>query len=100
MKRIFFRYKPDWERTPWWMGYAWRRWDCYDTAVALIPFNILLRLVRSVWIWVARRYAWDDVTDKAYKRGKEDGIKIGRTQGVLDEQSRMFDEFQKIKEDL
>lgn len=61
------------EYVPWYYGFAWRKYSEDATVVIPIPLNILARLLRSFWLFLARDpNPWYPDPRDAYEQGRRD----------------------------
>ena len=71
---------------------------CFDdycrnqVAMAIIPFNWIVRYIRIFWLFICAGPKKEDLIDRAFERGKEAGIKIGKTQSMLEYEEKRFNE--------
>lgn len=73
------------EIIPWWMGIAYRRWECLQTVCYVVPLNWVVYLLREVW-WRLKRPGGEHLQDlAAYKAGYEKGFQTGLRRQVIEE---------------
>lgn len=62
-------------------GVAWRCYDRYASVCYPVPFNLVARWLRDLYVWarcIARPSYSDRVLWRAFNRGRDIGIELGR----------------------
>lgn len=58
---------------PYTHGIAYWKYETAEAVCYPIPFNLIIGWSRTTWIWMRQKH-WMDEMEKAYLKGREDGI--------------------------
>jgi hypothetical protein len=73
MKHLFSKEFEPGEVVPWWYGCSWYNYDRRTFTTHPVPFNLVARWTRELWIYLARTppiEKWDEMYCRGYAEGK------------------------------
>lgn len=77
MRKIVMRDLKEGEKIPIGYGFAWENFDEDRATCIIVPFNIILRWLRNIWLFLAKRPR-KSIELAAYNRGFNMGYAMGK----------------------